>query len=94
MNSRSNYEEAHEPSGWIAKALYKRFEDGGMDRPLEFYSGDMAFDPTHHSLKRLDPLQLNPKLLVELRALNEFDPASFWRQIENSDTIRVPSSAP
>src|SRR4051812_6576306 len=56
-------------------------EHGRMDRAREVDPGVNAFDPTDLGLDRSDPLELDPHQLLELRALDELDPAAVERGV-------------
>ena len=64
-------------------------ENGGIDRPYEFDSDRMAFDPADARLDRIISIELDPNRLIQSGPFDEFELAAFRRQIECADLVMM-----
>jgi hypothetical protein len=69
-------------------------ENGGMDRADEFHAYVVGPDPADVCLDRVDRVELDPDRFIEARALHEFEPATFGRDVVDIDPVVALATAP
>jgi len=65
-----------------------------MDRPDELDPYHKTIEAADQALDRVETFELYPDMLVDLRALNEFELTAVRRDIEDVDPIGVLAGAP
>ena len=69
------------------EACEKTLENRGVNRLDEIHAGREAVGPAYLSLDRLETVELDPKLLVDARPIDELDAATVERRVEDSHSI-------
>ena len=65
-----------------------------MHRPDELDSGHKIIEAADQALDRVEPFELYPEMLVEFRALDEFELTAVRRDIVDVDSIGNLAGAP